>query len=137
MHGSVAVANSILRRAFMEHTPLPLMKLQRIIYLVAQEYQRLTGRPLLDEDFKDWPYGPVLTTLWHKFSCFGGEPIPTYAKIAGGGAYVVDERADPAVSQAIATVWASTRGQSGVELSRACMEPGSAWQQELASRRDS
>jgi uncharacterized phage-associated protein len=110
------------------------MKLQRVVYLVGEEYQRLTGRPLLKEAFEDWPYGPVLPTLWHKFSCFGGDSITTYAPTATGEAYAVDEKVDRALSQAIATVWAATREQSGVELSRACMESGSAWRRELSSR---
>lgn len=46
------VANSVLRRSFLEYEPLNSMKLQRLMYFIACLYQRESGFVLLSEQFQ-------------------------------------------------------------------------------------
>jgi uncharacterized phage-associated protein len=43
-------------------------------------YLAATNEPLVDEDFKAWPYGPVSTTIYHEFKRFGSGRIRSGAR---------------------------------------------------------
>lgn len=60
---STLIANNVLNRAFAEKRRISLMKLQKILYFAAAEYQKKTGQPLFSERFETWQYGPVLRSI--------------------------------------------------------------------------
>ncbi len=126
-YSAIAVSNSILRRSFRDGVPITLMKLQRITYFVASEYEKKTRRPLLDEQFQQWSYGPVLRSLHDKFSVFKGNPVNVYGKDAKGVGYCVDERADFALSEVLESIWEKSKHLPPVTLSRITHLPESAW----------
>lgn len=50
-YSATTVANNILQRSFAERRYMSPMKLQKILYFVAFEYQKRRGRPLFSEQF--------------------------------------------------------------------------------------
>lgn len=126
-YSAIAISNSILRRSFNDGVPITLMKLQRITYFVASEYVKKTGEPLLDEQFQQWNYGPVLRSLHDKYSAFKGNPINVYGKDAKGVGYYVDEKANLTLSEVLDSVWEKAKHLPPVTLSRITHLPGSAW----------
>ncbi len=52
------------------------MKLQKLVYYAQGFSLALTGKPLFDEPIEAWMHGPVVADLYHRFSEFGGNPIP-------------------------------------------------------------
>lgn len=121
------IANNVLQRAFRDKVEVSPMKLQKILYFVAAEYAKRTNRPLLAEPFQPWRYGPVLRSVYSEFKPFGGNPIRGYAKDAQGQAFVMEERYDPELADALNAVWDRTRNRSAVDLSRITHKEGSAW----------
>ena len=73
------LCNIIIDKSIKEDLPLNLMKLQRIMYLIACLYQRRHRKILYTERFQPWNYGPVLGTLNDKFDCLNGKDISVYS----------------------------------------------------------
>lgn len=123
---TIHVSNTILNRSFEDNLRITPMKLQRILYFVASEYAKQTGKNLFDEQFQAWKYGPVLVSVYTKFGVFKGENINVYGKDAVGNAYMVDERANPVLTAIVDRVWFACKNIPAVTLSRLAVGEGSA-----------
>lgn len=111
------VANNILNRAFAEKLPITEPKLQKMLYLVASEYQKAAHQPLFSEVFSAWAYGPVLYSVRDKFRNFANnEPITKFARDAVGNAHMIVEAEDPYLHRALDTIWDATKYKSVREL---------------------
>ncbi len=55
-------------------TPL---KLQKILYYVYTTYLKKNDKPLFDDCFEKWQYGPVVTDVYHTFKMHGFNHIST------------------------------------------------------------
>lgn len=121
------IANNILSRAFAEKIDLTPMKLQKILYFVASEYQKATGRPLLEEPFSTWAYGPVVYSVYDEFRAFSKSPITRYGRDARGDAFVIDESEDIELKYAVERVWAKAKKMSAKKLSEITHLDDSAW----------
>lgn len=126
-YSSTNIANNILSRSFADKKYISPMKLQKILYFVASEYQKLTGRPLLEEPFSTWAYGPVLYSVYDEFRFFGRGNITRYARNARGDMFSITETQDIELKVALERVWNKTKNMSAVELSEITHKPGSAW----------
>lgn len=124
---AIHVSNSIIKRSFADDISLTPMKLQRILYFVASEYAKRTGVALFDEQFMLWQYGPVVQTVYDKFSCFKGNRITKYAKDAKGNGFCVDETRDDVLSAVLTEVWDRCKNIPAVTLSRVSVMEGSGW----------
>ena len=52
------------------------MKLQKLLYY-AQGFALATlNRPLFNEDFEAWEFGPVIPLIYHKYKKYGNGAIP-------------------------------------------------------------
>ena len=125
------IANNILNRAFAEERTkernISPMKLQKILYFVAAEYQKNTGKSLFSERFETWQYGPVLRSVYSEFRPFSRDYITRFAKDAENKSRMINESADPVLQRALDTVWAATKSRSAVDLSRITHMENSAW----------
>lgn len=126
-YATTLVANNVLNRAFAEKRRISPMKLQKILYFAAAEYQQATNRPLLSEQFETWKYGPALRSVCSAFHPFGRDGITRFAKNADSRSRMIDEDADPALRRVLDAVWFATRDRSAVELSRITHREDSAW----------
>ena len=45
------------------------LKLQKLLYFAWLEYFKRTGRPLFDEEFQAWKYGPVVPSVYYEYWC--------------------------------------------------------------------
>lgn len=121
------IANNILSRAFAEKAYMSPMKLQKILYFVASEYQKATKRPLLEEQFSTWAYGPVVYSVYDEFRSFSKEKIKRYARDARGNVFVIDETQDIELKVALDRVWDKTKNIGAVKLSEITHMQDSAW----------
>lgn len=124
---STTVANNILSRTFRDNILVTPMKLQKILYFTASEYAKKTGRALLADSFQTWAYGPVVSPVYAEFRPFSKQSITRYSRDATGRSVVVDESGDPALRDALDTVWDATRYRTAVDLSNITHLEGSAW----------
>ena len=49
--------------------------MQKILYFIQRDYLRQYNRPLFNEDFEAWQYGPVVPAAYNRFSMFVAYPI--------------------------------------------------------------
>ena len=129
------LCNIIIDRSIKENLPLNLMKLQRIMYLIACLYQRRHRKTLFTERFQPWRYGPVLGVLHDKFSCLNGEPIDVYSTDAMGRIVAPALDAMPELKNVVDTIWSNTKGMTAVQLSRLVVASGrnGAWERATVS----
>jgi len=123
----VNVSNNILKRAFEDDVSVSPMKLQKLLYFVASEYSKRTGKPLLNEPFLAWDYGPVVRSVYDEFRSFGAAPIKAYAKDAAGRSKMIKESKDEALRVSLDLIWNQAKVLSGLQLSRITHADGSAW----------
>lgn len=51
------------------------LKLQKLLYFAWIEYFKNTGKPLFDDDFEAWKYGPVVPSVYYDFWQYAGSTI--------------------------------------------------------------
>lgn len=123
------VCNNILQRSFDEGLLISPMKLQKIMYFIACEYQKAVGASLFSEAFEVWKYGPVLRSVYDEFKTYGKDNITTYAKDAKGASYIIDENSAPDLHSAINKIWTVFRNWDAIALSNITHQDGSGWSQ--------
>jgi uncharacterized phage-associated protein len=123
----VNVSNNILKRSFDDDISVSPMKLQKLLYFVASEYAKTAKKPLFNEQFQAWDYGPVVRSVYDEFRPFGGGPIRGYAKDAAGKSKMINEAKDEQLRESIDRVWEHAKDLSAVRLSRITHNQGSAW----------
>ncbi|HBP4947611.1 TPA: SocA family protein [Pseudomonas aeruginosa] len=52
------------------------LKLQKLVYYAQGFSLALLGEPLFDEPIEAWMHGPVVRSLYQRFSKYGSNPIP-------------------------------------------------------------
>lgn len=131
------LCNIIIDKSIKEDLPLNLMKLQRIMYLIACLYQKRHRKILYTERFQPWNYGPVLGTLNDKFDCLNGKDISVYSTNAKNEIIVPALEKMPDLKDVVDVIWANTKGMTGVQLSRLIVASGknSAWERAMVDHR--
>jgi putative zinc finger/helix-turn-helix YgiT family protein len=71
----VEVADYILRVFHHYEEHVTHLKLQKLLYFSQAWFLAFYGRPLFEEDFIAWEYGPVARSIYDRFKHFGREPI--------------------------------------------------------------
>ena len=127
MVSAIALANTILKRAFKENIPVTPMKLQKLIYFVYRQFLQDYGKQILSDNFLVWQYGPVLQSVYDEFKSFRANQITRFAKDAKNNVYIVNESINKELSSVITDVWDKYKQYSGIYLSELTHRPGSAW----------
>ena len=70
-----AVANELIDRAAESGTPLTQINIQKLVYFAHGWNFAWFDKPLSEEHFEAWQYGPVVRTLYRQFRRFGSERI--------------------------------------------------------------
>ncbi len=133
-YSAMAVANAFVKRAKENNLPdLSPMKLQKILFFAQSWHLARHNRPLIDDFFCRWQYGPVIPSLYHEFKEYGSGNISTY------GGHIVEEdglivKKRPIISDKDSEVWKlvddiiSVYGKyTGSELSTMTHQREAAW----------
>jgi uncharacterized phage-associated protein len=127
------VANTILHRARQEGIEIRPLKLQKLVYFLHGWGLATSGEPVVGELFEAWPYGPVLSSVYHEFKKFGSEPITDYAAD-------IDPATGEKKKQMVGVnnkkfhalfekVWSKYKGFTGVQLSTMTHADGTPWKE--------
>jgi uncharacterized phage-associated protein len=142
MSGSVsaeAVANEFLKLGWSERNvpSIDQMKLQKLLFYANAWYLAYESRPLFEENFEAWPWGPVLRDIYNKTSKYGSKPIdnllyeisieeinnPPFLKIGSQEASLNDSK----IKDFIKSVWDVHKHYTGIQLSNSTHEKGEPW----------
>ncbi len=125
------VANSILFKAKEDGVSITPLKLQKLMYYLHGWYLAIQNKPLLNENFEVWQYGPVLPSIYHELKHLGRKSIDDYLTTLSPQdlepvAYVVNE-GDEEFYDILDAVWSNYSGYSGLQLSAMTHKDGSPW----------
>jgi uncharacterized phage-associated protein len=73
------VANLLLDLARVRGVALTQIALQKTLYFAHAWFLARKHRPLVDEQFEAWEYGPVIRSIYEQFRRFGDRPIEARA----------------------------------------------------------
>jgi uncharacterized phage-associated protein len=77
-YSAASIANAFLSRAFRDKRAITPMKMQKLLYFAHGYKLAQCDRPLVDEAFEAWKFGPVLPSLYHECKRYGNRPINNY-----------------------------------------------------------
>ena len=136
MYSVLAVANAFIKRALEGRLDdLTPMKLQKLLFFTQSWHLRINDKPLFDDLFARWQYGPVVPSIYHAFKRYGQKVITDYGKmIATDNDDIkiitpeIDWKQDSETVAFIDKIIEVYGGYSGWRLSVMTHEPGTAWQ---------
>ena len=126
------VANTFLYRASADGiSDMSPLKMQKLVYCLNGWHLATRAAPVVGELFEAWPYGPVLSSLYHEFKKFGANPIQAYASEIDPrtGQYrpLMVTPDDKSFFAIFDPVWNRYKNKSGLELSALTHAPGTPW----------
>ena len=74
-YSAVDLANYILDKCTTECHPISNLQLNKILYYIQKEFLNKFDKPCFEEDFEAWQFGPVILSVYYKYSGFGAIPI--------------------------------------------------------------
>ena len=79
------VAKYILTKCNKDGQPISNLQLQKMLYYIQYEFLTNYGKPLFDDDFEAWKFGPVIPVVYYEYSHMGafriGADYQDYDKI--------------------------------------------------------
>lgn len=132
-YSSLQVANAFIELA--EKTSgerLTNMKLQKLLYFAQGWHIAVRGKPLFNEQIEAWDYGPVVPTVYHKFSHRGAQPIikKATAIVFDGERFVtetVEDIQDEEIKNFLASIWRTYGKHSALTLSKLTHAADTPW----------
>lgn len=133
---AAAVANEFLKLAREEpfFPPIDQMKLQKLLFYAHAWFLAYQQRPLFDEDFEAWPWGPVVRDIYYQTRNCGRDPVSgPISKLQNTGVGNLGYTfASPSIdnqdlSKFIKSVWDVHKQYTGIQLSNATHAPGEPW----------
>ena len=127
-----SVANAFLRKSFVDGNLISPMKIQKLVYMAHGYCLCYYGKPAVDETFKAWKFGPVLTTLYHEckiFSIKGIDSLLTELSLTNNDWKLVKapDPQDEEIMEVISFVWEHYKGWKAGTLSNWTHEKNSPW----------
>lgn len=131
-HLPAHVANSFLFKAKAEGVcDIDPLKIQKLVYCLHGWHLATRNAPAVGERFQAWPYGPVLSSLYHEFKASGSKPIEAYATevdpISGKYRSMMVALEDASFQEVFNAVWNRYKGLNGLQLSALTHAPGTPW----------
>lgn len=74
-HPARVVANEFITRGCDEERPLTPLQIMKLVYYAHGWMLALCDRPLVEESFRAWAYGPVIPDLYHAMKHYGAQPV--------------------------------------------------------------
>lgn len=75
IYQSMDIANFIVSLGIESKDYLTNLKLQKVLYFLNASFLVEKDKPLLDESFSRWTYGPVIESVYSEFKTYGSSPI--------------------------------------------------------------
>jgi uncharacterized phage-associated protein len=75
MYDAVLIANKFVELSIKENNLLTNMKLQKLVYIANGVSLAVNDEPLIIQQVEVWPYGPVISSVYHTYKGFGNTKI--------------------------------------------------------------
>lgn len=98
------------------------LHMQKVLYVAQMLHMGRTGRPLFNDRFEAWEYGPVVPALYRHAKVFKNKPVTS---LSAGEAF----HRDSAEAQTICDAYTMTKHMTPGQLVSYLHQPGGAWDQ--------
>ena len=126
-----SIANYFLNRAEKEGvSDISPLKLQKLVYYAHGWSLGLNDEPLINENIEAWQYGPVISSLYHRFKSFGNNKIDIKAcKLSRDKKSLVEYEIPTHQNTLLLldSVWRNYKEFSAIALSNMTHEDGTPW----------
>ena len=75
MYSALEVARFIIEYCRKNHLLMSNLKLQKVLYFIQAEFLVRNGEPCFFERIEAWPFGPVVSNVYHEYKTFGSSNI--------------------------------------------------------------
>jgi len=76
MKTAMQIAHYIVEKCSKENKAISNLQLQKILYYIQKTaLQSDTGKPIFNDDFVAWKFGPVIEEVYYAYCVFGAMPI--------------------------------------------------------------
>ncbi|ASM34650.1 prophage ps3 protein 01 [Campylobacter sputorum subsp. bubulus] len=69
------VSKYILTKCNLENNPISNLQLQKTLYYIQYEFLTKMDKPLFEDDFEAWKFGPVIPSVYYEYSHIGAFKI--------------------------------------------------------------
>jgi len=126
------VANAFLNSAKADGVrDIDQLKIQKLVYCLHGWHLATRGEPVVGELYEAWPYGPVLSSLYHEFKLSGRKPIDRYASDidpqTGEKKSLMVAKTDEQFYAVFDRVWDRYKEYTGIQLSMLTHAPNTPW----------
>ncbi len=123
MYNGTIIANKFVDLSIKEKSYFTHMKLQKLIYIANGINLAINNQPLINEHFEAWPYGPVVSSVYHTYKFFGNSNIT----INAFGNYISEIDLDEKSNQSFNDAWKIAKTITAIKLSNWTHIEGSPW----------
>lgn len=120
MYSPVLIAKYFIKKGNESGIQISPMKLQKLLYFAHGWYLALHNKPLIDESFKAWTYGPVLPSIYHRYKTFRNSAVTEES-------FKELESLDNDDKNFLKFIWKLYKGYSAIELSNLTHVKKSPW----------
>ena len=120
-HDPCFVANYFIGRALQDQRPLTPLQVNKLVFLAHVWTLGLHRRPLINQQFEAWPYGPISPAVYHNLSYYGGEPVTAPVLARDNGPF------KPHEASVLSQTYDLYAHLTGEQLSAICRAPGGPW----------
>ncbi len=127
------IANEFLSLAVDDglQSTMDQMKLQKLTFYAHAWYLAYNNRPLIENDFEAWPWGPVVRSIYVQTKGFGDRPVDTllseFKQSETGFSQVFPTGVSDDLKPFIKNVWDVLKSLSGIQLSNSTHAQGEPW----------
>jgi uncharacterized phage-associated protein len=127
-----SIANAFLSLANSHGADVTPMQLQKLIYFANGYFMaEHDGRPLVNEFFEAWDYGPVVPTVYYEFREYVDRPIRrlayTFDRVKKRRIVAPQPVGDDEAEDTVKWVWDAYGGMDGPQLSRLSHKVDGPW----------
>lgn len=123
-YSASAIAYAFVLKGIEEGNFVTQMKLQKMVYFAHGYHLAKYGKPLVNEDFEAWKFGPVVPDIYQSYKLYGSNHIidPGLVPKSAKPLTLSDSALD-----AIEYTWKVTKGLSAAQLMNWTHASGSPW----------
>jgi uncharacterized phage-associated protein len=111
------IAYAFVKKGIDEGLFVTQMKLQKLVYFAQGVHLAKYGKPLINETFQAWMYGPVIPEIYQDFKLYGSRPIINTADFTPSSTYKPPFRLDDEALDTINYSWGVLKDISAMSLS--------------------
>lgn len=121
------IAYAFVKKGIDEGLFVTQMKLQKLVYFAQGAHLAKYHKPLLNENFQAWKYGPVIPEIYQDFKFYGSRPITNTNSYVPSDSVRAPYFLDAEAHDTINYTWGVLKDFSAMSLSRWTHQPDTPW----------